>query len=236
MNSLIESLKEKQSSYIPSESVSDHLRHVVMAPIIGPVAVGKSTCMDKVVALNPDEFGRVNSFTTRPVRPGEAETEYRFLTHDAATLQAIFKMAQNGGLVQFAVHPTTGFIYGSDTTDYPKPYMMLDTLSGSVEALRQLPFKSVCEIALIMNPDTWTRCFTARPMEHDERNKRLTEGVASLEWSLDQGNTIAWVINRSRRIRSTAETIAGLMTGTIEPSQNERKTGIKLLNTIRELL
>ncbi len=80
MNELLDTLSRGEAGYQPGAAVTEQLGQVVMAPLIGPVAVGKSTCMDFVVGID-SEFGRVQSFTTRQRRLGEAATEFRFLEH-----------------------------------------------------------------------------------------------------------------------------------------------------------
>lgn len=242
MTDTLKFLRSKEAHYTPATETTDHLRAIVMAPIIGPVAVGKSTLMDCIKALCPDEFGRVMSFTTRPIRTSEAITEYRFLPHTEATLEALLKSIENGQLVQYAVHPTTGFIYGSDISDYPKKYMMLDTLSGAVDGLRKLPFKRMAEIILVTTPEEWSVRFAwrqrlqANSPEPDDGPKRIREGILSLQWSLDQGDAVSWLTNNAGEQEITALRAVDIIKNGRASNVHARRVGAKLLKSMSSLV
>jgi hypothetical protein len=124
---------------------------------------------------------------------------FRALPHDNANLTVLLDKIQRGEVVQYAVHPTSGRMYGSEITDYPKPFNMLATLSGIVNHLRQLPFQTTHVIGLAVEPDIWLRRFYDRPMGPEEQTKRLQEAAVSLEWLLDPAHIpeITWVNNTS---------------------------------------
>ncbi len=236
MISVIEQLRESEASYRPCLEIEAHINPITMVAVVGPLATGKSTCIDTATSFDSD-FGRVRSFTTRPIRDGEAITEYRFLQHNADTIRDISVNAEAGLLVQYAIHPTTGFIYGSDASDYSHPYMLLDTLASNVNALRSLPFGKLVEITLVTDPETWERRFIKNATVNDAQ-KRLIEGVASLEWSLEHGDDMVWVTNHSglNKIPSVAREIIGISRGKLEQNPTSRLVGEKLLSKIRELV
>ena len=145
------------------------------------------------------DFGRVAVFTTREARQDDEPGMFRNIPHDNASLTQLLGKIQRGEVVQYAVHPTSGRIYGTEPGDYPKSFNMLATLSGVVDHLRQLPFQTTHVIGLAVEPDVWLRRFYDRPMSPEERAKRLQEAVVSLRWLLDPAHIpeITWVNNTS---------------------------------------
>jgi guanylate kinase len=122
---ILDEIRTRCAVYEPNQDVLRHLEPITMIPIIGPFAVGKSTVMQTIVEQEAD-FGRVQSFTTRPQRSDEADNEYRFLDDSSETLGNILSDINSGKLVQYAIHPTTSAIYGSDLQDYQKPYAIIE--------------------------------------------------------------------------------------------------------------
>ncbi len=209
-----------------------------MTPLIGPVSVGKSTCMDYIACLD-DDFGRVQGFTTRPQRSGEAATEYRFLPHDEQNLRRIASLAMEGELVQYAVHPTTNYLYGSEMRDYGRRYMMLDTLASNIGTLRRIPFGTMTEITIVATPQEWLQRFTGRNSkvaDAQDANKRIREGQLSIEWSLEQGEAMIWVCNFADRLPETGQEIRDLIKGRRQPDPKNRQVGEQLLKTLQGLL
>lgn len=189
---------QMQTTYAPNASVSEQLQKKNLVMFVGPAAVGKSYLMNKIVDQDID-FGRVSVFTTREARDDDEPGMFRNIPHDDTNVSALLDKIQRGEVVQYAVHPTSGRIYGSEITDYSKPFNMLATLSGIVNSLRQLPFETTHVIGLAVDPDIWLQRLNGRPMDPDERVKRLNEAVVSLQWLLDMANMqeIKWVNNTS---------------------------------------
>lgn len=186
--------------------------------------------MDLVISLDND-FGRVQGFTTRPPRMGEKSSEYRFLSHKESTIKSILDMTEAGKLVQYAVHPTTGYIYGSDLSDYGHPYTMLDTLASAVPMLRALPFGSIREITVVTEPQELIERIGRRATTQDEYFKRIDEGRQSLEWSLSQ-DEMMWICTPHGIEHRIGEEIIGLVRGTRDPNPQNRKIGEKLLQEL----
>lgn len=198
--------------------------------IVGPVAVGKSSLMNEVVAQN-NEFGRVSGFTSRAARPNDEPGLYRYVSDDQAQ-----NLIQSQNTVQYAVHPTTGAIYGTQLVDYPKHYNMLDTLANVVDELRTLPFEQTITVSLTTDPDAWTSWLMQRyPNPSDERTKRLKEAILSIEWSLGQTTNHYWLVNQPNQLNRTAERLIQLVQTT--PAQTEvPPEAKKLLNIAISLL
>lgn len=194
----VQQAAQQQVTYAPNAAISAQLQEKNLVMFVGPAAVGKSYLMNKIVDHDID-FGRVSVFTTRDARDDDEPGMFRYIPHDDANVTALLGKIQRGEVVQYAVHPTSGRIYGSEITDYAKPFNMLATLSGIVDSLRQLPFETTHVIGLAVDPDIWLQRFNSRPMTPDDRAKRLSEALVSLQWLLDMAHLqeITWVDNSS---------------------------------------
>jgi len=187
----------RQSSYVPNDTITAQLKEKNLIMFVGPAAVGKSYLMNRIVERDVD-FGRVAVFTTREARPDDEPGMFRNIPHDDSHVTQLLDKIEAGEVVQYIVHPTNR-IYGSEITDYAKSFNMLATLSTVVNSLRQLPFQTTHIIGLAVEPDVWLRRFYNRPMPADERSKRLSEAIVSLQWLLDPAHLqeITWVDNTS---------------------------------------
>lgn len=190
----LEEAAKAQGSYTPNGQVSKELRIKQLVMLVGPAATGKSYLMNRIAEHDPD-FSRVSVFTTRETRGDDEPGMFRCLPHDDKNVSELLETIQLGNAVQYAVHPTSGRIYGSVLADYPKTYNMLATLSGIVNHLRELPFARTYVVGLVCDPEIWLKRFYERyPKPSDERTKRLNEAVVSLEWLLapENQNHIIW--------------------------------------------
>ena len=188
----------QQTGYTPNPAVAAQLKEKNLVMFVGPAAVGKSFLMNKIIERDID-FGRVSIFTSRDPRDDDEPGMFRYIPHDDANILPLLNRIAAGEVVQYAVHPTSGRIYGSEITDYAKTFNLLATLSGIVNSLRRLPFETTHVIGLAVDPDIWMQRFNSRPMTPEERVKRLNEAVVSLQWLLSAENMqeIKWVNNTS---------------------------------------
>lgn len=233
LDPLVREIDLQSQDYQPSPEAAEVLGQTTFVPIIGPFAVGKTTLMN-AVEQKDERFGRVVSFTTRPQRTGEYIGTYHFLPHNAPTLTKLQGLFGSSNLVEMVVHEQTSYVYGSDTSTYTKPYSMLDTLSSVAEHLSSLPFKEVKLIGLVAPPRDWWSRIAERQETAESRKQRCAEAITSLEWLLDHGDDISWVLNPNDGLEAaTAELIAaaqGERTGT-----QYRMYGELLLGFINEL-
>jgi hypothetical protein len=186
-----------QSSYVPSAEVGDYLSDKALVMVIGPAAIGKSFVMNHLVESDKD-FARVPVFTTRDARPDDEPGMFEVHPHDDNSVNAILDKIEARQVVQYAIHPTTGRIYGSTTSHYTRPFNLLATLSTVVGPMRHLPFKNTFAIALSTDSEAWKTWFFERyPEASEERTKRLAEATECLEWALspDQEQIVRWVYN-----------------------------------------
>lgn len=198
--------------------------------LVGPTAVGKSTLMNEVVKLDA-EFARVSGFTTRQPRDNDEPGMYRYVSSAVAR-----RMIEQDDVVQFAIHPTTGDIYGTQLVDYPKTFNLLDTLSTVVDGLQSMPFQRTVTVSVTTEPAAWQAWLLDRyPQASEERTNRLEEARQSIEWSMQQRADHFWLVNRPNDLATTAQELIAIVhsgTGTSEPPHQAQD----LLNSVNSLL
>ncbi len=234
---LTETIGALSTHYQPNEEVAEHIRGITLVPIIGPFAVGKTTCQTAAAELDP-AFGAVQSFTTRQRRADEPEEAYHFIEHTPENLRTVVEKMHRRSLVQCTVHPSTGYVYGSEPAGYTHAFATLDTLATAVDDLSTLPFQAIRRIGLVAPQEQWTARIDQRRRHDPTENltKRLREAVQSLTWLLDQGPELPWVVNRNGHHLVAACEIIGLARGRLEPTPANRSYGEIMLSLARDLV
>lgn len=192
-----------------SPKIRDQLAKKILVPLVGPSSVGKTTIMRAIVE-NDSEFHRSSGFSTRPMRDGEEPDTYRFLENTNNERTKILQQFERGELVQFAIHPTTGFLYGTNLADYQGKYNLLDTLSSEVVNFQALGFAACQTIMIVASPNDWQARFDSRHFSDDEAAKRITEGFNSIHWGFEQENGVRWVENKEGGLAETVEHIIAI--------------------------
>lgn len=209
----------------------DSLVSKALIMIVGPTAVGKSALMNEACTLDTT-FKRVKSFTTRRPRSNDEYNQYFYITQEQldAHLEA-------GEVLTDVVYPTTGNHYGTVVQSYDGEYNLLDTLAGSVETYRMLPFHDTVTISLTTDAEAWTKWFESRyPEPSDERTKRLEEAKLSVTWSLDQTEDHFWLTNRPDSLTATAQELIDIATGRTKASSEAPQSAKDMLVAIENLL
>ena len=229
-------LIERQTSYVPLGETAEHIRDISIGLIIGATCVGKSTIIKTITDIDK-EFSNPGGFTTRQLRPSDAKT-YRHLENSAASLEGFLERVKNGEPVQYNVYDT-GHIYGSEVQDYPTPFSVLDTQYSAVVNLERAGFKNVQPVALVTEPAQYERQIKTRfggAANGEERLIRLKEGQKSLEYCLEQGEDISWVVNRIGEAQAAAYEVIGLVRGYRRQSTTAQIVGERLLKRVNELI
>jgi ribonuclease HI len=222
-----------ENDYRPNDEICRQIGDKVLIMVVAPAAVGKTTVMDRAVQLN-DEFARVPIFSTREPRPDDEPGMFRLSPHEDNHVAQLLDKFETRQVVQYAIHPTQGTIYGTEARDYPARYNLLATLSTVVDGLRKLPFEQTHTIGLITDSAHWQKWFNDRyPANHPERGKRAREAVQSLEWLLSDQETL-WLYNRPDELDETAQDLIDIVQGTTEPA-DLRLQAAQLLATARTL-
>lgn len=223
-----------ENDYQPNAAIAEAIGNKAIVMVVAPAAVGKTTVMDQVVHLSPD-FGRVPVFSTRDARPDDEPGMFRLSPHDDTHVSQLLDKIERRDVVQYAVHPTQGTIYGTEAGDYPAKYNLLATLSSVVKGMRALPFEQTFTIGLITDPDHWQQWFNERfPDAHKDRRKRLNEAEQSLEWLLGDDQTL-WLYNQPGASEQTAQTLIHIVEREDQP-KDLRHEAEQLLAATKTLL
>lgn len=213
----------------------DQIAQKIIIPIIGPTSVGKTELM-RLLVNTDDTFYRSMGFTTRPKHLGEAEDTYRFLPNSAEQQQEIIQQMTTGELLQFAIHPETGYLYGTNIDDYQGTYNVISTFGSEVSNFRSLGFASCVPIMLVASPNDWHERFVARKFTEDEARKRVKEGISSIEWGLQQDGAVRWVENKKNQLaQAVSEVIAIAKNQPYEYDQNAELVAKQLLHHLHSI-
>lgn len=204
--------REEQGTYSPSPEVFAQLSDKALRLLIGPTAIGKSTLMS-TAAQHPG-VAIARTIVSRSPRQDDDPDRYHYIPHTAEGINRFYQRMVNGELVQYAIHPTTGNIYASDISCYPEKINLFDVLATGVDTFRRLPsdtttFKIVCP------PEQWVKRLESRFAADQTKDlkKRLAEAALSLEWSLNDDESL-WVINTDDSSDRAVQMI-------LQPDQNQ---------------
>ncbi len=229
---LLDTLAAKQDEYLPNETVQQTIRDKTVVMLVGPSCAGKSLARDRIVAMDPKNFGIVNSFTSRAPRRDDTEETRSYVPHTNEGIADVHDRIQRGEVVQYAVHPTTSRLYGTLPTGYPAKYNLLDTVWNAAASIRQLPFEATPFVGIVSEPDPWMEWFSKRfSNDSPERPSRLLEAAQSLSWLLSQPDTI-WAVNEPADRTAAARTIIDITLG--QSGGDER--GPELANACLQVL
>lgn len=213
----------------------DQIAKKVIIPIVGPTSVGKTTLMRAVAAADKDIY-RSRGFTTRPRQTGEPEDTYRFLPNTPKQQQELIQQMATGELLQSAIHPETGYLYGTNIDDYQGKYNIISTLSSEVANFQAMGFYDCKVIMLVAAPTDWQKRFFDRDFSKDEANKRIKEGITSINWALAQDGGVRWVENKQDRLdESVSDIITIVKNLPYQHDQQSRDVAAKLLHHLIDL-
>lgn len=229
MNESLEVLRALEPMYQPLGHAAEAISEKNLIGFIGAFGVGKTTLIE-TIARNYDSYSEVVSFTTRPTR-GQGDN-YRFLAHSHDTLAELATKAGRGELVNMAVHPTTGYVYGTEAEDYKTQNCMLATTSKSYESDKNLPFLSVMPIIVVAQPDAWLERIAKRVNTVQDYSARMQEARQSLAWSLDCQDAL-FVDNTARNIVATGDTVVELLEGRRQQPKAGRQIAEAMLDASR---
>lgn len=230
MSEALQILNSLEPNYLPSEKTAEVIGEKNLIAFVGAFAVGKTTLIETVASLYPD-YSEVVSFTTRPSR-GDGD-RYRFIDHSEHSLSNLARQAQEGKLTNFTVHPTTGFVYGTEPNDYRTQNCMLATTAKSFESDKMLPFETVKPVVVVAQPLVWLKRIDVRATGAEEKLARMGEARISLEWSLEAEDVI-FIDNTSSQIVNTAHTLVRILEDGVAEPRTDWRIAAAMLNECRE--
>lgn len=229
-------LKDLEQNYKPNKTVASVLAGKHLVFIVGPAKVGKSTLMNELAKLD-ERFSRIGGFTTRHPRPDDEGYLYRYLPNNDDSLVQIIAQVKAGDLVQFAVHPTTGYIYATELGDYSGQYNCKDVLGHAMAGFRSLPSVASYTFSIVCEPKQWLERLhdSYEDIDDPDLRKRIDEAKINLTWSLQDEKTI-WIDNSNGNLDAAADEIIKYCTNTALPNSKEqskrRKTAKMMLGKI----
>lgn len=225
----------KQTEYQPSAGVRKVIKDKTLVMIVAPAAMGKSYIISHTIAADP-QFAQAISFTTRDPRSGD-EGNMRTIPRDEQHIATLLKLIEAGQVVNYAIFPTTGMLYGTDLMSYPGKINLMPALANSVETLRKTGFGQAITIGLVTHPDTWVAWFNARfPEPTAEKTARLKEAILSLSWLL-QDHEVRWLINRDGYgDKSVAELIELSRARDVVPNEEAEQYAKQLRERMTQML
>jgi hypothetical protein len=177
----LQALQDAQYSYQGDPKVAEKLRDKVLAMIIAPTKVGKSSVIKEI--LNSEPYWRLgDTVTTRKHRPDDPDS---YVTD--VPIDTMRKYIDEKRLVNYTVFDT-GHIYGTFPEGFPAEVTLLPTQFRNVEVLQNAGFKRTESIYLVTDPDDWRIALKKAAMESSELKGRLEEGIASLEFAILNAN------------------------------------------------
>lgn len=216
-----------------SPKIHEQLSKKTLIPIVGPSSVGKTTIM-RAVCDADNSFHRTVSFTTRPRREDESADTYKFLKDTEEQRRDIIRQFERGELIQFAIHPTTSYMYGTGLEEYSGTYNLLDILSNEVASFQSLGFAACRTIMLVTSPEEWQERFDGWHFSPEEANKRISEGINSLRWGFAQAGAVRWLENRTGDLPKTVEHVIAIAHNELhENDERARTIGEKLLGYLK---
>jgi hypothetical protein len=231
----LDAARRAESTYTPNAQVADSIKDKTLIMFVGPVAIGKSYVMNHL-ALSDTAFGRVPVFTTRDARPDDEPGMFETQPHSDESLGKLLSDIEAQNVVQYAIHPTTGRVYGSLPRHYAHRYNMLATLSNVVDPMRHLPFSETIVIGLSTHPDTWRTWFEMRyPTASEEKTKRLSEAALSLEWLLhpEHETFVRWVVNSPNNPDATTQDIINIVKYSKQEEAQAKEYARQILELVR---
>lgn len=147
-----------------------------LALIVGPSGVGKSAIIRRLAR----DYGyhRVQSVTSRQPRKDDASDAYRYVTQEQA-----IHMIGRGDFAQYALHPSSGEVYGTLARDYIPGVNVLDAMAETAGRFRVMDFGRIATIGVIADQREWLRRLEERyPVAHPEHSGRRFEGERCLRW------------------------------------------------------
>jgi len=229
-------LRANEATYQPTTEIRAAIRSKIGVLVVGASCQGKNTIMNEVVRLDK-RFKIIGTFVSRPPRNSDHGLPYTYYEHTDAGLAPILDKIEQRRVVQYAVNPYSGFLYGSMLSDYPTEYNIGDYFSSGVEPFRQLGFKAAPAVSVISPAEEWVPRFTERfPLGHSERVARRDEAIESINWSLSQTVDHTWVVNRTGQVTEAAmQLINSITSPTSEPNKEAESMARQAIMAIKEI-
>jgi guanylate kinase len=172
-------LQQLISDYVPRKGTLDRLEKVRLLAVVGPTAVGKTTLMNYVTALDKN-IHLVLSDVSRDPRPGETDGIDYFFHSKNQMLDSL----KQGLFAQ--VRPTfNGEIYASRADSYATSgQSVMAIVADAMPVFRSLPFRKIRTICIIPpSYEVWQTRINLHGFAEAELTKRMQEAYRSFKFA-----------------------------------------------------
>lgn len=170
-----------QDTYRPRDAETvRQLETILLAPFVGPTAVGKNYLMTQLAASR--NYHQVGNLMTRELRADDPpNVEHR----DEGQMLADIEHAK---LVQYAAHIGSRAIYGTTIASYaPDRINVKDIFAHSIDGFMAYGFKAVRPVCVLVPAREWEPRLDERfkSLTPEQRAARLDEAEQSIQWILN---------------------------------------------------
>ncbi|MDB5177767.1 MAG: hypothetical protein JWO61_150 [Candidatus Saccharibacteria bacterium] len=227
LSAKLQDLQAQEHSYEASDVTKAKLSGKVVAALIAPTAVGKSTLAKRILELGGSDFSESYSVVTRPRRVDDPK-EYK--TRDEGyDIDRVLEMIQARELTHYVVHPS-GTLYASSPDSFPAHYNILPLLPSILPEVQRAGFANVYPVYIVVSSQQWIERLAERRSDPSYK-ARLEEAIESLEWALEHADELVFVENAANQLDETARTIIEVTRGHRDLPDTER--GVAL---VRDML
>lgn len=209
----LQALQDRQSNYQGNVNTLDALSSKMLHMIVGPTGIGKSSIIGEVLQLEP-EWDIVGTRTTRDRKPDGGDPEHYQTAAEGVTVDKMKNEIINGELVNYSIH-NNGNIYGTLPEQFRKKHNLLPVIPDSIKQLQQAGFRETDTTYIVSPAEQWKNRIMTSRVEYSDLIPRLEEGIASIEYAIDNIEWLNFVenINGKEGLQKAARKVISIAKG-----------------------
>lgn len=228
-------LYETQGAYQPNSAIRATIANKSVVAVVGATCMGKNTVMQAAIEQDA-ALASIGRRTSREPRSDDPVGLYTYIPGTDEGLAAAFAQIQRGEWVNYAVNTYANLLYGSGPGDYPASWSLGDIFASAIPSMRNIGFKQVLAVSVVCEPELWIQRVTERfPAGHPQRQARIEEAIASLEWSLAQTTDHYWAVNTDTPAAGGEQLRAIMANPPTQPDEAARHLAQACLAAVRKL-
>tara|TARA_Y100000114_G_scaffold104614_1_gene97867 strand:- start:381 stop:1136 length:756 start_codon:yes stop_codon:yes gene_type:complete len=196
--STLRELNLRVATYEADQSVTDAIAssRKKVTPVIGGVAVGKTSITSLVTELDPT-IRPINTTTSRSRKPSDP-AGFRTAS-EGVTLEHLVNDIVDGEVVNYTVIEGTGTIYATYLDGFPGEYSIGPIVSDNIPVLQRSRFDQCRPTSIITPADAWAGFIQESLGERsDAIINRIPETIASLTYAKKHLDSLYFVENSNQ--------------------------------------